>query len=153
MPGFVLCINGDAIGGALRTCGSYEDFKSQVNRAVAEEMECLDWDNRTAVFLDPVDHITPLFVVGGRLEEGEVMDFGGTSAALMTIKAFDYPTRGSNAVELQELGLLTTAHADLIRPLEARLEAIGQRVKKLLGTDRKVEVEFQPQLKKQWVAV
>jgi hypothetical protein len=115
--------------------GGYENWsqlEEGVCEIVADEMSGRDYDGKM-IIIDPNDHITLMLTVADGISRGSETSFRSTSAAALTITAFDWPSRVEGKKDIQY--------------------NIAARVKQLLKTDRRVECEVKLEGKDDWDAV
>ncbi len=134
-----------------------ELVRETLKTATAKAMNSLDWDNKELRLLDPDKQITPVIMLAGDITLGDAIEIATPDvAAIVHIWAFDYPSR-NGVGSMNEINQFGPDDQELIRRLGLmhfpgeRLGLVRDRLKKTLGTDRQVEVNFVPQRENHWV--
>lgn len=115
--------------------GGYENWgklEESICEIIADEMSGPDYKGEH-VTLDPDNHITLMLTVAEGVTSGGETSFRSSSAAALTVTAFDWPSRVKKKPEIQR--------------------NIASRVKALLKTDRRVECELKLEGPDDWDAV
>lgn len=132
VPGVVMWTSDEVVEPAF---GGYENWgklEEGVCEIVADEMSGPDYKDEH-VTLDPDNHITLMLTVAEGISKGSETSFRSTSAAALTITAFDWPWRVERKPDIQH--------------------NIAARIKDLLKTDRRVECEVKLEGPDDWTAV
>ena len=134
-----------------------ESVRGALRGITASTMSSLDWENKKPLVLEPLSQVTPVIMLAGDIANGDPVEIATPDvAAIVHIWAFDYPSRNGAVSRSDVLGFTledqeTIDRYGLLRPMEERLEMFRDRLKKVLGTDRHIEVNFVPQRKGHWV--